>query len=94
MNMASCSGVDVVKKIFLFSSGCHFVMRSKSICAMLVKSNIRTFLLSYNFEFVSVVHGSMWFKDVSVFISACHFVKRSNTICSIVLEGIIGNIHV
>ena len=73
------------KDISIFSSGGHFVRRSRRVFAILLEIILRN--ISVIFEFWQVVKEMS--RDISIFSLGGHFVQQSRIVCEILVQGIL-----
>ena len=76
-HLSPASGLDALFGIFIFSSGCHFVNRSRTVCAILEIGSMRNISVKL-VKFGPVVQEDMSLKDISIFSSSSHQNSLSN----------------
>ena len=72
------------KDISNFSSGGHYVQRSRLVFANFVEEQFCEIILMEEMSFI----------DISIFSSCGHIFQQSKMVCSVLVEGIITNTSV
>ena len=79
---------------YIFSSGGHLVLRSRTTLSILVEGHPSNISLKLFCNLPIGLGGDVVYKDFSIFSSDGHFVQRSRTILAILAEGHPRNISV